>query len=60
MTPRQQRILDREMAFAHQHHNSYACQDVLDAFTECKRERGHETRDLLGHAAGFGPNRKLW
>lgn len=53
MTDRQ---IDLEMAFSHQHHESYRCGDLYDAFRSCCRRRGHDG----GHASGYGADRVWW
>ncbi len=49
-------IVDREMAFAHQHHDDYTCGDLHPDFRECRRAHGHKG----DHAAGYGAGRVWW
>lgn len=49
-------LIDLEIAYAVQHHDSYRCNNLHDPVTLCCRHRGHKGP----HAAGWGTNRRRW
>lgn len=49
--------LDLEFAFTTW---SDSCQDPYSLNQQCRRRKGHEERDDIGHAAGFGELRRVW
>lgn len=48
--------LDREMAYAHQHHTTYRCCALYAPEVKCMRARGHDG----DHASGYGSRRVMW
>ncbi len=67
MTPAErEHRLDQEMYFAQQAHAPDAgCREFYGVDDEghevhCRRLTGHEGKDTIGHAFGFGPGRVTW